>query len=186
MRGFGNKRTSYYTLVVCLVVIVPAVPQNNKTYSPKAQARIVKEVRHQILMLPEFGVFDNIAFKLNGYDVTLVGQVVKPLLRSEAERVVKKIEGVERVDNQIEVLPVSLNDDRVRSDVFRAIYRYEPLQRYGIGSNRAIHIIVNRGHVTLEGVVDHESDKIMAGMRANEVFGVFSVQNNLVVPGKGH
>lgn len=181
-----RKAINFSVVLILALVSATALAQSHQTFSPKAQARIVKEVRHQILMLPEFGVFDNIAFKLNGYDVTLVGQVVKPLLRSEAERVVKKIEGVERVDNRIEVLPVSLNDDRVRRDVFRAIYRYEPLQRYGIGSNRAIHIIVNRGHVTLEGVVDHESDKIMAGMRANEVFGVFSVQNNLVVPGKGH
>ncbi|HET9366346.1 MAG TPA: BON domain-containing protein [Candidatus Angelobacter sp.] len=182
----ARKAIGFSVVLILALASTTALAQPNQTFSPKAQARIVKEVRHQILMLPEFGVFDNIAFKLNGYDVTLVGQVVKPLLRSEAERVVKKIEGVERVDNRIEVLPVSLNDDRVRRDVFRAIYLYEPLQRYGIGSNRAIHIIVNRGHVTLEGVVDHESDKTMAGMRANEVFGVFSVQNNLVVPGKGH
>lgn len=144
----------------------------------------MKEVRHQILMLPDFGVFDNIAFKLTGYDVTLVGQVSRPLLRSEAERVVKRIEGVERVNNQIEVLPPSPNDDRLRRDVFNAIYRYGPLQHYGVGSNRPIHIIVNRGHVTLEGVVDREADKNLAGLRANGVFGVFSVQNNLVVPGK--
>lgn len=158
--------------------------QPAKTFSPKAQARIVKEVRHQILMLPDFGVYDNIAFQLKGYDVTLVGQVSRPLLKSEAERVVKKIEGVERVENRIEVLPVSLNDDRVRRDVFEAIYRYGPLEHYGVGSNRPIHIIVNNGHVTLEGVVDREMDKNLAGMRANGVFGVFSVRNNLVVPGK--
>ena len=181
-----RKAISFSVVLILTLASATALAQSNQTFSPKAQARIVKEVRHQILMLPDFGVFDNIAFKLNGYDVTLLGQVAKPLLRSEAERVVKRIEGVERVDNRIEVLPVSPNDDRLRRDVFRAIYLYEPLQRYGIGSNRAIHIIVNRGHVTLEGVVDHESDKTMAGMRANEVFGVFSVQNNLVVPGKGH
>src|ERR1043165_1784505 len=156
--------------------------QSKPTFSPKAQARIVKEVRHQILMLHDFGVFDNIAFKLNGYDVILVGQVSRPLLKSEAERVVKKIEGGERVDNRIEVLPVSPNDDRLRRDVFDAIYRYGPLEHYGVGSNRPIHIIVNSGHVTLEGVVDREMDKNLAGIRANGVFGVFSVQNKLVVP----
>src|ERR1051326_1225528 len=158
--------------------------QPTKTFSPKAQARIVKEVRHQILMLHDFGVFDNIAFKLNGYDVILVGQVSRPLLKSEAERVVKKIEGVERVDNRIDVLPVSPNDDRLRRDVFNAIYRSGPLEHYGVGSTRPIHIIVNRGHVILEGVVDREMDKNLAGIRASGVFGVFSVQNNLVVPGK--
>jgi hyperosmotically inducible protein len=161
-----------------------AVAQHNQTYSPKAQARITKEVRHRILMLPEFGVFDNIAFKLDGYDVILLGQVTQPSLRSDAEHVVKKIEGVERVENRIEVLPPSFNDDRLRRDVFHAIYRFGPLQHYGVGSNRPIHIIVNRGHVTLEGVVDREADKNMAGMRANQVSGAFSVENNLVVPGK--
>lgn len=180
-----NKATVMFAVAVLTSITVLA--QDNRTYSPKAQARITKEVRHQILMLPEFGVFDNIAFKLDGYDVTLLGQVTQPSLRSDAERVVKRIEGVERVENRIEVLPVSINDDRLRRDVFRAIYRYGPLQHYGVGSNRPIHIIVNSGHVTLEGVVDRQADKNMAGMRANGVFGVFSVENNLAVPpGKGH
>jgi hyperosmotically inducible protein len=158
--------------------------QPKPTYSPKAQARIVKEVRHKILMLPDFGVFDNIAFKLEGYGVILLGQVTQPSLRDDAARAIKRIEGVERVDNRIEVLPPSPNDDRLRRDVFFAIYRYGPLQHYGVGSNRPIHIIVNHGHVTLEGVVDRQADKNMAGIRANGVFGVFSVQNNLVVPDK--
>lgn len=173
-------------ILAIMVASASALAQSNQSFSPKAQARIVKEVRHQILMLPEFGVFDNIAFKLEGYDVVLLGQVTQPLLRSAAERVVKHIEGVERVDNRIEVLPESLNDDRLRRDVFHAIYHYGPLQHYGVGSNRPIHIIVNNGHVTLEGVVDREMDKNMAGMRANQVEGVFSVENNLVVPAKGH
>jgi hyperosmotically inducible protein len=110
---------------------------------------------------------------------------VKPSLKSDAEKVVRKIEGVEHVENRIEVLPTSSNDDRLRRDLFIAIYRYDPLQHYGVGSNRPIRIIVNHGNVTLEGVVDHESDKNMAGIRANGVPGVFSVKNNLVVPGKG-
>ena len=97
----------------------------------------------------------------------------------------KKIEGVEHVDNRIEVLPTSPNDDRLRRDLFIAIYRYGPLQHYGVGSNRPIRIIVSHGNVTLEGVVDRESDKNMAGLRANGVPGVFSVRNNLVVPPKG-
>jgi hyperosmotically inducible protein len=171
--------------VICIVVVCSTMAQSQKTFSPKAQARIVKEVRHRILMLPDFGTFDNIAFKLNGYDVTLVGQVTRPSLKSDVERAVKRIEGVERVDNRIEILPASFNDDRLRRDLFDAIYRYAPLQHYGVGSNRPIRIIVNGGHVTLEGVVDRESDKNLAGIRANGVAGVFSVQNNLVVPGKG-
>lgn len=181
-----TSRANCLSAIVILLLASKTVPgQNSQSFSPKAQARITKEVRHQILMLPEFGVFDNIAFKVDGYDVVLLGQVTEPLLRSEAERVVKKIEGVERVDNRIEVLPTSINDDRLRREVFRAIYRYGPLQHYGVGSNRPIHIIVNRGHVTLEGVVDRQADKTMAGIQANGVSGVFSVDNNLVVPGKG-
>ena len=170
--------------LVVLVCSALVSAQKQPTYSPKAQARITKEVQHNIRMLPDFGVFDNIAFKLNGYDVILLGQVINPSLKSEAEHAVKRIEGVERVENRIEVLPPSGNDDRLRRDVFISIYRYGPLQHYGVGSNRPIHIIVDHGHVTLEGVVDRQSDKNMAGIRANGVPGVFSVQNNLVVPGK--
>jgi hyperosmotically inducible protein len=175
-----------HKFAILLLASFALLSQKNPTYSPKAQARIIKEVRHQILMLPDFGVFDNIAFRLNGYDVTLLGQVTRPSLRSDAERVAKRIEGVERVDNRIEVLPVSPNDDRLRRDVFLAIYRFAPLQHYGVGSNPPIRIIVNHSHVTLEGVVDRQADKNMAGIRANGVFGVFSVQNNLVVPGKSN
>jgi len=173
------------TLMVCILSFSRAIAQGDKKFSPKAQERITKEVRHQILSLADFGTFDNIAFKLNGYDVILYGQVVQPSLKDSAEKVIRKIEGVERVENHIEVLPTSGNDDRLRRDLFIAIYRYGPLQHYGVGSNRPIRIIVNHGNVTLEGVVDHESDKNMAGIRANGVPGVFSVRNNLVVPGKG-
>jgi hyperosmotically inducible protein len=180
-----RKASVASVLLICLVLFLQAGAQGDKKFSAKAQERITKEVRHQILMLPDFGTFDNIAFKLNGYDVVLLGQVTRPSLKSDAERVVKKIEGVERVDNQIEVLPPSNFDDRIRRDVFNAIYRYAPLQHYGVGSNRPIRIIVNHGNVTLEGVVDRESDKNMAGLRANGVPGVFAVRNNLFVPGKG-
>ena len=170
--------------VMLLLAVAAFAAQSNQKFSPKAQARITKEVRHRILMLADFGTFDNIAFKLNGYDVTLIGQVTRPSLKDDAGRAVKGIEGVERVVNQIEVLPASFNDDRLRRDLFIAIYRYGPLQRYGVGSNRPIRIIVNHGHVALEGVVDRQSDKNLAGIRANGVAGVFSVANNLVVPGK--
>jgi len=180
-----RKVSAASVLLICLVFFLQAGAQGDKKFSAKAQARITKEVRHQILMLPDFGTFDNIAFKLNGYDVVLIGQVTRPSLKSDAERVVKKIEGVERVDNRIEVLPPSGFDDRIRRDVFNAIYRYAPLQHYGVGSNRPIRIIVNHGNVMLEGVVDRESDKNMAGIQANSVPGVFSVRNNLFVPGKG-
>jgi hyperosmotically inducible periplasmic protein len=183
--NYSHLQRFFPALAIMLCLAASAWAQNNKNFSPKAQARITKEVRHRILMLADFGTFDNIAFKLNGYDVVLIGQVTRPSLKDDAQRVVQKIEGVERVVNQIEVLPVSGFDDRLRRDLFVAIYRYAPLQHYGVGSNRPIHIIVNHGHVTLEGVVDRQSDKNLAGIRANGVAGVFSVQNNLVVPGKG-
>ena len=149
--------------------------------SPKAEARIQKEVRHELLMLPYFGVFDNIAFKVDGYNVTLLGQVVRPSLKSDAENVVKHIEGVEHVDNQIEALPPSPMDDRLRLQLFHAIYGYPALEKYDLGVQKPIRIIVKNGHITLEGVVDSEGDKNIAGLRANGVPGTFSVTNNLQV-----
>ena len=149
--------------------------------SARAQERITREVRHELLMLPYFGVFDYIAYKVDGYNVTLLGQVVRPTLKSDAENVVKHIEGVEKVDNQIEILPPSPTDDRLRLRLFRAIYDYPALQRYELGVQKPIRIIVKNGRVTLEGVVDSESDKNLAGLRANTVSGIFSVTNNLQV-----
>lgn len=149
--------------------------------SPKAQERIVKEVRHELLMLPYFRVFDFIAFKVDGDNVTLLGQVANPVNKSDAENAVKHIEGVEHVDNQIEVLPPSGMDDRLRLRLFHDIYGYPALQRYALGVQKPIRIIVKNGHVTLEGVVDSEGDKNIAGIRANGVPGTFSVTNNLQV-----
>jgi hyperosmotically inducible periplasmic protein len=149
--------------------------------SQKQEQRIIKEVRHELLMLPYFGVFDYIAFKVEGSTVTLLGEVVRPVLKSDAENAVKHIEGVENVVNQIEVLPPSSMDDRLRMELFRAIYQYPALQRYELGVQKPIRIIVKNGRVTLEGVVDSESDKNLAGVRANSVPGVFSVTNNLQV-----
>jgi len=132
-------------------------------------------------MLPYFGVFDYIAYKVDGYNVTLLGQVVRPALKSDAENAVKRIEGVEKVDNQIEVLPPSPMDDGLRRRLFRAIYGDPALERYELGVQKPIRIIVKNGHVTLEGVVDSDGDKNLAGMRANSVSGIFSVTNNLQV-----
>src|ERR1700692_3048578 len=151
--------------------------------SAKSQERVVKEVRHELLMLPYFGVFDYIAFKVDGYNVTLLGQVVRPTLKSDAENAVKHSEGVEKVDNQIEVLPPSPMDDRLRLILYRAIYGYPALEKYALGVQKPIRIIVKNGRVTLEGVVDSEADKNLAGLRVKPVPGIFSVTNNLrVVP----
>ncbi|MGA8274059.1 MAG: BON domain-containing protein [Candidatus Sulfotelmatobacter sp.] len=151
--------------------------------SARSQERITKEVRHELLMLPYFGVFDYIAFKVDGGTVTLLGQVVRPSLKSDSENAIKHIEGVEKVDNQIQVLPPSPTDNSLRMRLYREIYGYSGLEKYALGVQKPIRIIVNMGKVSLEGVVDNDSDKNLAGLRANTVPGIFSVTNNLqVVP----
>jgi len=170
-------------LVTCVVLALASAALGRQAAAPSAAAtaRITKEVRHELLMLPYFSVFDNLSYKVDGYNVTLIGQVTRPTLKSDAENVVKRIEGVEHVDNQIEVLPVSPNDDRIRRAVYRAIYGYPALQKYALGVQQPIRIIVKNGNVTLEGVVDNEADKNIANIWANGVSGVFSVKNNLQV-----
>jgi osmotically-inducible protein OsmY len=148
---------------------------------PKPTNKLVKEVRHELVMLPYYSVFDNLSYKVEGDRVTLYGQVVRPTLKSDAENVVKSIEGVASVKNEIEVLPTSPMDDQLRRAVFRAIYGENGLPRYALASVPSIHIIVKNGHVTLEGVVDNDADKNMAGLRTNQVPNVFSVTNNLVI-----
>ena len=137
-------------------------------------------------MLPFYGVFDNLSYKVDpDATVTLFGQVTRPTLKSDAENVVKRIEGVERVVNNIEVLPTSMMDDEIRRAAYRAIYGNEVLSQYQMRAVPPIHIIVKNGHITLEGVVAREMDKQIAGMQANSVHGVFSVTNNLVVEDEG-
>lgn len=144
-------------------------------------SRLVKEIRSELLQLPWYEVFDWLEFETTAKgEVTLRGQVTRPTLKSDAENVVKDIDGVTKVNNEIEVLPVSPNDDRLRVALYRAIYS-GPLFRYQVGSLNAIHIIVKNGHVTLKGVVDSEGDKNIAGIRAKTVSGVFSVENELKV-----
>ncbi|MBZ5520813.1 MAG: BON domain-containing protein [Acidobacteriia bacterium] len=147
--------------------------------------RIYREVGHELRMLPRFSRFDNLAYKVEGGTVTLLGQVYHADLKSDAEHRVKRIEGVDKVVNQIEILPVSINDDRLRRQLSRAIFNDPRLTQYAIQPVPPIHIIVKNGHVSLEGVVRNQGDKNAAGIRANGVFGVFSVENNLVVESKG-
>src|ERR1043166_9480142 len=147
----------------------------------KMQENLTKEVRQQLLLLPYYSVFDNLMFKVEGDKVTLLGQVVRPTLKSDAEAAVKNIEGVSSIDNHIEVLPVSRMDDQLRRAVYRALYGDSSLSRYGMSALPSIHIIVKNGHVTLEGVVDSEGDKNLANLRAQSVPNVFSVTNNLNV-----
>ncbi len=147
----------------------------------KLHDRIVREVHHQLVMIPQLTIFDNLAYKVDGDNVTLLGQVVNPVIKNDAESAVKGIEGVGNVTNQIEILPPSPNDNRIRRQVARAIFNDNSLFRYSMGAVPPIHIVVKSGHVTLEGVVNNQSDKNVAGIKANGVPGVFSVTNNLQV-----
>jgi osmotically-inducible protein OsmY len=176
----------------------------------QAMVKLAEAVRKQIVTNPQYGVFDYIHFAIKGNTVILRGQASRPILKSSIENSVKRIDGVKSVENEIEVLPLSPNDDRIRAAVYRSIYTWGPLQRYTsnrggaarIGGNsvarqaggitndppfgwHAIHIIVKNGNVMLAGVVDNESDLALAGIRANMVSGVFSVDNELQVAGKG-
>ncbi len=143
---------------------------------------IDKQVKHELNMLPYVNVFDYMTFAVdaNG-NVTLAGEVTNPVVKSDAANAIKRIEGVEHVNNQIQVLPVSFMDNGLRVRLFRTIYGYPALQKYALGVNKSIRIIVDNGHVTLVGVVDNEMDRNLAGIRANGVGGVFSVDNQLMV-----
>jgi hyperosmotically inducible protein len=187
-----KKQFPFLACIVCFLSVVctgQAVAED-KGHKPTIQAernpaaarsRLEKEVRHELVMLPYFTVFDNLGYRVNGNTVELTGQVTKPTLKSSAERVVKSIEGVESVTNNIEVLPTSPNDDRLRVAVYRAVYGNASLQVYNQRYLAPIRIIVKNGNVTLEGVVGSEMDKNMANVQANSVSGVFSVTNNLEV-----
>src|ERR1700685_3298754 len=174
-------------LVVVVFILLSlatfGLTQDRDQRSAKSQGRITPEVRRELLMLPYFGVFDYIAFKVEGSTVTLLGQVVRPSLKSDAENALKHIEGVEKVDNQIEVLPPSPMDDGLGIRLYRGIYGYPGLEKYALGVQKPIRIMVKNGRVTLEGVVDSEADKNLAGLRADTVPGLFQETDNVqVVP----
>ena len=186
MRQFVPNRGVF--ALAAFLVVVPLQAQKGKekggvaaNSGASAQDRIIREVRHELVMLPYYGVFDNLVYRVDGGAVTLMGQVTRPTLKSDAGTVVKGIEGVTRVDNQIEVLPLSPMDDGLRMAEYRAIYGHPGLDRYAMQAVPPIHIIMDNGKVTLEGVVGTQSDKDTAGIRANSVSGVFSVVNNLRV-----
>ncbi len=161
---------------------VPVIPGVQVIEGPnRGDVRIAREVRHELLMLPYYSLFDDLRYKVDNGTVTLLGNVNNPTLKSDAQNVVKKIEGVQNVDNKINVLPPSPMDDRIRQATARAIFSYDGLARYGWEAAPSIHIIVNGGRVMLLGVVDNAADKNAAGLRANGVPGVFSVDNQLQV-----
>lgn len=175
-----KKRGLQWVLTTALAGVLFAVPAmvQASTAFPKP---LTEQVRHELRMLPYYTIFDNLTFQVDGPTVTLMGQVTDPVLKSDAGHVVAHIPGVEQVVNQIDVLPLSPMDNQLRWATYRAIYAFGPLQRYALGALPSIHIIVDNGHVTLEGVVANAGDRDMANLRANGVPGVFSVRNNLKV-----
>jgi hyperosmotically inducible periplasmic protein len=175
-----SKRAHSAAFAICLVAgaFGTQVHGADKT-AAKSETNIQREVRHELATLSRYTIFDNIAYRVDGTQVTLLGQVVQPALKDDAEKAVKGIEGVTNVNDQIEVLPLSPNDEGIRRALFRAIYDDSDLNRYQLAPS--IHIIVKNGRVTLEGAVINEMDKDIANIRANSVSGVFAVTNNLQI-----
>jgi hyperosmotically inducible protein len=181
-----HPRTASRFIVSALLLsgLSLAAPRQS-TADQSTEARLQREVRHELVMLPYYSVFDDLGYRVDGTTVTLYGDVVRPTLKSDAENVVKRIEGVTQVINKINVLPLSPNDDHIRRAMLRAIYGDPTIgDRYGMQAIPSVHIIVNNGHVKLVGVVANEGDKNLIGMRANSVPGVFSVDNQLRVESK--
>ena len=165
---------------IFVVVILAASFGIASAVSVGPESSLEREVGHRLRMLPYYSVFDLLKYSVNGYQVTLDGAVTQPWLKTDAEKEVKSIEGVEGVVNNIKVLPPSPSDDRIRQAEYRAVFQ-GPLFRYAEQAVPPIHIIVENGHVTLEGVVDNAMDKTLAEIKAKSVPGVFSVTNNLQV-----
>jgi hyperosmotically inducible periplasmic protein len=172
------------TGVLLGAAFVAAQPAVADDHIDKARARIERAVRRELVTLPFYSVFDNLAFRVEGATVTLWGKVSRPTLKTSAENVVKTIEGVENVSNHIEVLPLSANDNRLRLALYKSIYGHSVLQTLAIRALPPIHIIVENGNVTLEGIVADEMQRNIAGIQAKSVSGVFSVKNNLAVETK--
>ncbi len=149
----------------------------------RTPSRIETEVRHELVMLPYYGIFDDLAFRVDGTRVQLFGAVTRPALKVDAERAVKRIEGVAAVESPIQVLPLSPEDDRIRLAAYRAIYGQAALARYSLQAVPSIHIVVKNGHVTLRGVVDSLVDKNIANIQTHTVAGVFTVTNELEIQG---
>ncbi|MCX6558278.1 MAG: BON domain-containing protein [Candidatus Aminicenantes bacterium] len=170
---------SWLLLALCTFVLAGA-PQ---VQEPAVQPAITLEagIRNAIILAPHYGVFDNLSYRLDGSDVTLLGQVLLPITKEEISRRVAKLTGVGKVNDEIKVLPLSRNDDALRLQVYRRVFGAADLYRYALAPNPSIHIIVNGGRVTLEGVVSNEGDSRYAFMAARKVNGVFSVTNNLTV-----
>ncbi|HWF47687.1 MAG TPA: BON domain-containing protein [Bryobacteraceae bacterium] len=182
----NNNTTIFAALLLAAgMPLVAATPPRNSLPGSQTASQatndISKKVRHELVMLPFLTIFDNLSYRIDGTTVTLAGQVTRPVVKQDAQRVVKDVEGVSSVQNEIEVLPLSPIDNQIRWAEARSIYGFPTLNRYGAGTQPSIHIVVKNGNVTLVGVVNSKSDKDVAGIRANQVPGVFSVQNELKI-----
>lgn len=175
MKGTLRKVT------ITLACAVLAVPMFLSAADKNQTKTLPEKVGHELAMLPYYNVFDDLGFRVDGNTVTLYGDVTDPVLKSDAGRVVQHVEGVAQVVNNINVLPLSPMDWGIRRAEYRSIFGYGPMYRYAMGALPSIHIIVSNGHVKLQGVVNSQADKNIAGIRANSVPGVFSVENNLQV-----
>jgi hyperosmotically inducible periplasmic protein len=184
----GFSRVAFLVAVTCSLAALSATTASALDKAQRDMARegsyLVREIGHQLRLLPYYSVFDDIEYRVEGYNVELDGAVTRPTLKHDAENVVKHIEGVETVTNNIKVLPPSSSDDHIRLAEFRAIYGQATLNRYALQAVPPIHIIVDMGHVTLVGVVANAMDRNVTGIQANSVPGVFSVTNNLQVENK--
>lgn len=184
--------TKKWVGIACILALAPVVSfakdkDHNDAFMPgnKSESEIAREVRHKLILIPYYGVFDDIAFNVNGGTVTLLGAVTQPYLKDDAEKAAKSVKGVTQVINNIEVLPLSPMDDQIRRAVFRAIYSQPGIDiRYGYRAVPSIHILVKNGHVTLEGFVANQMDKTLIDMAANHVPNVFSVTDDLQIEPK--
>ena len=174
------KKTIYSAVFASILATTSLISASLPTAQTEQQ-RLAEKIRKELVMLPFYGVFDQMNFTLDGRKVILTGEVTRPILKSSALNVVKRIVGVEEVDNQIEVLPLSPNDDRLRISLYRTIFGQASLGRYTMGAIPPVRILVKNGNVTLAGTVMNEMDKNLAGLFANQVAGVFTVTNQLVV-----
>ena len=194
MRRFNRSNSSNLIAILAVVGLIVGSTASTfaraaKQHAPQQAGRydawLKNQVRHDLVMLPYLTLFDNLEYTVQGTTVTLLGQVVRPSLKSEAGNVVKNIEGVTKVNNDIKVLPPSSMDWQIRRAEYRAIYGYADLWKYAMGALPPVHIVVDTGHVTLYGIVDSQADKNLIGLRAKTVPDVFSVTNDLQVANSG-
>ena len=177
--------TLFFAVLITLTALSGASAQqtNRSDENARTTRSLAREVRGELASLPYYDVFDYLEFEVRpDRTVVLRGQTVRPTLKRTAQSLVEDIEGVARVDNQIEVLPLSPNDDRIRLAIYRELFNQNsPLFRYSLGAVPPIRIIVKNGRVTLKGLVSTEADRNLAGVRARTVSGVFEVTNELQV-----